>query len=101
MDELVNVGGIDTGFDLDRNWRLRSRTPNDSIGAATYGMAYSHIKSGDVAQDPKDFGFEPQSDIYSYTFIYRHSKYHIKGKSQGAKECHGIVIRRYGNARSR
>ena len=70
----MNIGGVDTGLDLDRNWSLRSRTPYDSIGAVTYGSIRLDVKSWNVAQDPKNFGFEFHPYIYTWTVIYRHRK---------------------------
>ena len=74
VDDLVHVGGVDSGLDLDRNRGLRSRTTDDSIGTASLSSMRSDLESWDVAQDPKYFGFKLQSYIYAYTFIYRHRK---------------------------
>lgn len=70
----MNVGGVDAGLDLDRNRRLYSRTPYDSIGTVSGGMACLDIESWDIAQDPENFGFKLESYIYSYIVIYRHRK---------------------------
>ncbi|MCY3948057.1 MAG: hypothetical protein OXF61_02515 [Acidimicrobiaceae bacterium] len=74
MDDLVNIGSVDSSLDLDRNRSLRSRTTDDSIGTANCDSILSDLESWDVAQDPKNFGFKLHSNIYTYVFIYRHRK---------------------------
>ncbi len=70
----MNVGGVDTGLDLDRNRSRCSRTPNDSIGTVSESMARPDIESWNAAQDLKSFGVKLQSGIDAHTLIYRHYK---------------------------